>query len=77
MIAVGRNRSVTVLANGGKVSQKDVEEGLRANRPLIVLSGTGRLADEIANHNARNSLIKVVPAHNRRLLAETLKTMLT
>jgi predicted Rossmann-fold nucleotide-binding protein len=77
MIAVGRNRSVTVLANGGKVSQKDVEEGLRANRPLIVLSGTGRLADEIANHNARHSLIKVVPAHNRRLLAETLKTMLT
>ena len=77
MIAGEKNKSVTVLANGGKVSQKDVEEGLRANRPLIVLSGTGRLADEIANHNVRNSLIKVVPAHNRRLLAETLKSILT
>ena len=77
MIATGKNKSVTVLANGGKVSQMDVEEGLRVNRPLIVLSGTGRLADEIANHNVRNSLIRVVPAHNRRLLAETLKSMLT
>jgi predicted Rossmann-fold nucleotide-binding protein len=76
MIAAGRNKSVTVLANGGKVSQMDVEEGLHANRPLIVLAGTGRLADEIANHNVRNTLIKVVPAYNRRLLAETLKNML-
>jgi hypothetical protein len=77
MIAAGRNKSVTVLANGGKVSQMDVEEGLSANRPLIVLSGTGRLADEIAMQNIKNSLIKIVPAHNRRLLAETLKTLLT
>lgn len=75
MIA-GRNKSVTVLANGGKVSQQDVEEGLHANRPLLVLAGTGRLADEIANHNVRNPLIKIIPAHNRRLLAETLKNML-
>lgn len=77
MIAAGRNKSVTVLANGGKVSQMDVEEGLRANRPLVVLGGTGRLADEIANHNVKNSLVKIVPAHNRRLLAETLKALLT
>jgi predicted Rossmann-fold nucleotide-binding protein len=76
MIAGGKNKSVTVLINGGKVSQQDVEEGLRANRPLIVLSGTGRLADEIANHNVRNNLIKIVPAQNRRLLVETLKAML-
>jgi predicted Rossmann-fold nucleotide-binding protein len=77
MIAAGRHKSVTVLANGGKVSQLDVEEGLNANRPLIVLAGTGRLADEIANHPIRNRLIKVVAAENRRLLAETLKAMLT
>lgn len=76
MIAGNKNKSVTVLVNGGKVSQQDVEEGLRANRPLVVLSGTGRLADEIAEHNIRNNLIKVVPAHNRRLLAETLRSML-
>lgn len=77
MIAAERNKSVTILANGGKVSQRDVEEGLSVNRPLIVLAGTGRLADEIANHPIRNHLIKVIPAQNRRLLAETLKAMLT
>ena len=76
MIATGRNKSVTVLANGGKVSQMDVEEGLNADRPLIVLSGTGRLADEIASQPNRNNLIKVIPASNRRLLGETLRTML-
>jgi hypothetical protein len=42
----------------------------------VVLAGTGRLADEIADHNIRNSLIKIVPAHNRRLLAETLRSLL-
>lgn len=76
MIATGRNKSVMVLANGGKVSQLDVEEGLNADRPLIVLAGTGRLADEIASHPIKNNLIKIIPAHNRRLLGETLKAML-
>lgn len=76
MIATGKNKSVMVLANGGKVSQMDVEEGLNADRPLIVLAGTGRLADEIASHPIRNNLIKIVPAHNRRLLTETLKSIL-
>lgn len=76
MIA-GSQKSVMVLANGGKVSQMDVEEGLQADRPLIVLSGTGRLADEIANNPIKNSLVKIIPAHNRRLLGETLRAMLT
>lgn len=77
MIATGRNKSVTVLVNGGKISQMDVEEGLQADRPLIVLSGTGRLADEIASRPVRNHLIRIIPAHNRRLLGETLRTMLS
>ena len=76
MIARERYKSLTVLANGGKVSQMDVEEGLEADRPLIVLSGTGRLADEIASKPIKNHLIKVIPAHNRRLLGETLRMML-
>jgi predicted Rossmann-fold nucleotide-binding protein len=76
MIASGRHKSVTVLANGGKVSQMDVEEGLVADRPLIVLSGTGRLADEIASKPVKNQLITVIPAHNRRLLGETLRMIL-
>lgn len=76
MIATGRNKSVTVLANGGKVSQMDVEEGLSVDRPLVVLEGTGRLADDLARQPARNNLIKVISASNRRLLGETLRTML-
>lgn len=76
MISKNRQKSVTVLANGGKVSQMDVDEGLQADRPLIVLSGTGRLADEIASHPVKNNLIKIIPAHNRRLLGETLRMML-
>lgn len=76
MIATARHKSVTVLVNGGQVSQMDVEEGLAASRPLIVLSGARRLADEIAGRPVKNSLIKVIPAHNRRLLGETLRTLL-
>lgn len=77
MIAKDRNKSVTVLINGGKVSQQDVEESLSAGRPLIVLEGTGRLADEIASMPIKSKLIKVIPAYNRRLLAETLRAILT
>jgi hypothetical protein len=76
MIAGNGNRSVTVLANGGRISQQDIEEGLEIGRPLVVLAGTGRLADEIAAMPVRNKLIRVVPAHNRRLLAETLRALL-
>jgi TRPM family ion channel len=75
-IAQGRYKSISVLVNGGEVSQMDVEESLKTNRPLIVLSGTGRLADEIARRPNKNQLVRVLPAHNLRLLGETLKTML-
>ena len=53
MITKSRHKSVTVLVNGGKISQIDVE----ADRPLIVISGAGRLADEIASHPAKNPLV--------------------
>jgi hypothetical protein len=77
MIAKGRSKSVTVLINGGKVSQNDVDEGLQAGRPLIVLAGTGRLADEIASQPIKKDLVKIVPLHNRRLLGESLRSILS
>jgi hypothetical protein len=77
MIAGGRSKSLTILVSGGKVSQSDVDEGLQADRPMIVLAGTGRLADEIASQLFRNNLIKVIPVHNRRLLGETLRSLLS
>ncbi|WP_449420892.1 hypothetical protein [Phormidium nigroviride] len=41
-------RSVTVLINGGKVTWRDAEESVRAGRPVLVIAGTGRTADELA-----------------------------
>lgn len=46
-VAAGRP-SVTVLANGGAIAYADVEASLDADRPVLVLAGTGRTADELA-----------------------------
>jgi hypothetical protein len=46
-VVAGDRKSITVLVNGGKISQADVEYSLMANRPTAVIRGTGRLADEI------------------------------
>jgi hypothetical protein len=41
--------SVTVLVNGGVTSRKDVAQSVAANRPVVVVGETGRLANELAN----------------------------
>jgi len=56
------NRSVTILINGGEVSQKDIDLSLEHGRPVIAVSGTGRLADKLARQPKRNKLISVTPA---------------
>jgi hypothetical protein len=43
----GDRRSITVLINGGNISRHDVEYSLLENRPVFVMRGTGRMADEI------------------------------
>lgn len=43
----GNAPSATVLMNGGNVSLLDVKESLNAGRLVYVITGTGRLADEI------------------------------
>ena len=43
----GDNKSITILVNGGNVSRTDVEYSLLENRPVFIMRGTGRLADEI------------------------------
>lgn len=48
----GTRASVTLLINGGRIALRDAQASLAAGRPLIVLAGTGRAADEIAS--ARN-----------------------
>ena len=37
-----------MLVNGGEIAWKDVSENLKANRPLLVIAGSGRLADTLA-----------------------------
>lgn len=41
--------SVTLLSNGGSISLIDADENVKIGNPLIVIAGTGRLADEIAS----------------------------
>jgi SLOG in TRPM, prokaryote len=47
--ALGRTApSVAVICGGGPVTRKEVLGHVRDGRPLIVLAGSGRLADELA-----------------------------
>ena len=43
----GSERSVTVLVNGGEIAWTDVAESVRAKRPVLAVSGTGRTADAL------------------------------
>jgi hypothetical protein len=45
-IAAGE-KSITVLINGGEISQQDVQCSLNEDRHVFIMRGTGRLADEI------------------------------
>jgi hypothetical protein len=41
-------RAVTVLVNGGTVAWDDLEASVAAGRPVVVLAGSGRAANELA-----------------------------
>jgi len=71
------HRSVTILINGGEVSRKDIELSLRVNRPVIAMSRTGRLADELARQPNRNKLITVVPANAEERILEAIQAVLS
>lgn len=62
-----RSASVALLVNGGGISLKEVEWNVRQGREVIVIAGSGRLADEIAAavghpEAARASIAAVVRA---------------
>jgi hypothetical protein len=69
-------RSITILINGGEVSRKDIELSLDCGRPVIALSRTGRLADEISRDMDRNKLITVIPANRAERIVEIIKKVL-
>jgi hypothetical protein len=51
-VVAGRRPSVTVLMNGGQVAYTDVAASLRSGRPVVVVAGTGRTADAVAQARA-------------------------
>jgi len=70
------HRSVTILINGGEVSRKDIELSLAEGRPVIALSGTGRLADELVGQLNRDKLITIVPANAEQRIIEVVQAAL-
>ena len=71
------HRSVTILINGGEVSRKDIELSLETGRPVIALSHTGRLADELAGQSNRHKLINIVPANAEQQIVEVVQAALS
>jgi hypothetical protein len=71
------HQSVTILINGGEVSRKDIELSLENGRPVIALSRTGRLADELASQPERDKLITVVPVNAEQRIAEVVQAALS
>jgi SLOG in TRPM, prokaryote len=46
-IAQGRP-SITLLVNGGEIAWDDITKSVEAQRPVVVIKGSGRTADELA-----------------------------
>ena len=71
------HKSVTVLINGGEVSRKDVDLSLKGGRPVIALSRTGRLADELSRETDRNPMISIAPGNADGRILELIQTALS
>lgn len=56
-VMAGKKKSITILINGGKISAQDVKHSKKEKRPVFVMRGTGRLADEIT------SSLQVIPIY--------------
>lgn len=53
--------SVAILVNGGAITKNEVVDNVRQHRPIIVIQGTGRLADEIATLWQAKPAANVIP----------------
>ena len=67
----GGEKSITILVNGGNISRTDVEYSLLENRPIFVMRGTGRMADEIT---VTGKVIAVDISQKSEEILEFLKT---
>lgn len=58
----GARPSVTLLINGGTITLGDALTSLAARRPVLVIDGTGRAADDIARAHAAGTVAESVGA---------------
>jgi hypothetical protein len=84
----GGEPSFTLLINGGEIAYSDVQFSLNANRPVLVLAGTGRTADAIAaaargesddpraQAVARSPYTRIVDADDRETITELIDELL-
>ncbi len=68
--------AITVLANGGSVARLDIRLALEAGRNIIVLAGTGRLADKMAKDAGHAERVSIVPAGSVMILIQNLKILM-
>jgi hypothetical protein len=63
----GDHPSVTILSNArvGGICVQDVDHSLEANRPIIVIAGTGGWADELASEPPQSKLWEIVSVADR------------
>jgi TRPM family ion channel len=84
----GSHPSVTVVMNGGEITLDDVTRSVEAGRPVLVVDGSGRAADDLAaalaggasNERltalAASGLLTVVPVDDPAALARALAAAL-
>lgn len=80
--------SATLVVNGGDITYSDAEHSLQAGRPVVILQGSGRTADDIAEavagraaseravRMARTDLVRVVPLTQPGEVAAVVETLL-
>jgi hypothetical protein len=71
-LLAGGQGCATLVAGGGKITERDVQASLAAGRPTLLLAGSGGVADALAADAARNPLIRVVPEHGGWQALDTL-----
>lgn len=73
----GGQPSATLVVNGGSITYDDIAHSLAADRPIVVIAGTGRTADAIAaasagaTSNARATSVAASPLTTVVALADT------
>lgn len=71
-----KSPSVSVLINGGQIARKDVSNNLNEGRPVIVMTGTGRFADELASSPPDSPGYHFVNANDYQKVGEVFYKML-